>query len=171
MIKPPPCVRHTFLTGKGLQSIVQCSSFGFTFLELMVSLIIVGILTSIGYPLYTGYIENARIAKATSDIQTISAAMIQHYTYNQRYPDSLDEVGMGGLLDPWGNPYQYLNIQTTKGKGKMRKNKFMVPINSDFDLYSMGKDGQSTSPLTAKSSHDDIIRANDGAFIGLASDL
>ena len=51
----------------------------------------------------------------------------------------------------------------------MRKNRFMVPINSDYDLYSMGKDGQSVSPLTAKASRDDIIRANDGQFIGLAS--
>ena len=48
--------------------------------------------------------------------------------------------------------------------------KNVVPINSDFDLYSMGEDGKSKSPLTAKPSHDDIVRANDGAFIGLATD-
>jgi general secretion pathway protein G len=34
----------------------------------------------------------------------------------------------------------------------------------------MGKDGQSSSPLTAKPSRDDIVRANDGRFVGLASD-
>jgi len=45
-----------------------------------------------------------------------------------------------------------------------------VPINTDFDLYSMGPDGRSAPPLTAKHSRDDIVRANDGAFIGLASD-
>jgi general secretion pathway protein G len=52
----------------------------------------------------------------------------------------------------------------------MRKDRFLVPINSDYDLYSMGKDGKSSSPLTSKNGRDDIIRANDGAFIGLASD-
>ena len=50
----------------------------------------------------------------------------------------------------------------------MRKDRFLVPINSDFDLYSMGKDRISQIPLTAKASRDDIIRANDGAYIGLA---
>jgi general secretion pathway protein G len=42
-------------------------------------------------------------------------------------------------------------------------------LNSTYDLYSKRKDGQSSSPLTAKASRDDIIRANDGGYIGLAS--
>jgi len=46
----------------------------------------------------------------------------------------------------------------------------MVPVNTDFDLYSMGKDGKSRAPFTAKASHDDIVRANDGKFIGLVSE-
>ncbi len=50
-----------------------------------------------------------------------------------------------------------------------RKDRFLHPINSDYDLYSMGKDGRTTEALTAKMSHDDIIRANDGGFVGLAS--
>jgi general secretion pathway protein G len=45
-----------------------------------------------------------------------------------------------------------------------------VPINSDFDLYSVGRDGQSAPALTAKVSQDDIVRANNGGFVGLASD-
>jgi general secretion pathway protein G len=53
---------------------------------------------------------------------------------------------------------------------KPRKDKNLVPLNSDYDLYSMGKDGESQIPLTVKISHDDIIRANDGAFVGLAID-
>ena len=52
--------------------------------------------------------------------------------------------------------------------GKPRKDRFLHPINSDYDLYSMGKDGESVEPLTAKKSHDDVIRANDGSFVGLA---
>ena len=43
-------------------------------------------------------------------------------------------------------------------------------MNSDFDLYSVGNDGDSESPLSAKASRDDIVRANNGAFIGLGED-
>lgn len=49
-----------------------------------------------------------------------------------------------------------------------RMDRFLHPINSDYDLYSMGKDGQTVLPLTARQSHDDVIRANDGSFVGLA---
>lgn len=45
-----------------------------------------------------------------------------------------------------------------------------MPINSDYDLYSKGKDGKSQKPLTAAASRDDIVRAGNGAFVGLASD-
>jgi general secretion pathway protein G len=49
-----------------------------------------------------------------------------------------------------------------------RKDRFLVPINSDFDLYSMGADGESLPPLQNPRSRDDIIRAGNGAYIGLA---
>jgi len=146
-------------------------SLGFTLVELLVAVAIIGILGSISYPLYSDYIDNIKIKTACMDIQNISTAIAKYYTDYQKYPDSLNEVGFGSYLDPWKNPYQYLNIQTAKGNGPMRKNRFLVPINSDFDLYSMGKDGQSVPPLTAKVSRDDVIRASDGAFIGLASNL
>jgi general secretion pathway protein G len=44
-----------------------------------------------------------------------------------------------------------------------------VPLNSTFDLYSKGRDGQSQPPLTATASQDDIVRATDGNYVGLAS--
>jgi general secretion pathway protein G len=50
----------------------------------------------------------------------------------------------------------------------MRKDKNLVPINTDFDLYSLGKDGESVGPLTAIPSRDDIVRANNGSYIGRA---
>jgi general secretion pathway protein G len=52
-----------------------------------------------------------------------------------------------------------------------RKDRFQVPINSDFDLYSMGPDGQSMPTLNAPVSRDDILRANDGAFYGIAEEF
>lgn len=57
------------------------------------------------------------------------------------------------------------------GVGGARKDRFLVPINSDFDIYSMGRDGQTVPPLTAKKSHDDILRASDGGFYGLAANF
>ena len=57
-----------------------------------------------------------------------------------------------------------------KVKGKVRKDKNLVPVNNDFDLYSMGKDGASTPAFTAKMSQDDIVRANNGKYVGLVAD-
>ena len=143
-------------------------STGFTLIEIIVSIAIVGILAGIAIPLYAGYIDKARNEAAIADIQAISLKITGYYADNTNYPGSLAEVGYATYPDPWGNPYQYLNIQTAKNKGSMRKDRFLVPINSDYDLYSMGKDGKSVPPLTAKASRDDIIRANDGAYIGPA---
>ena len=52
----------------------------------------------------------------------------------------------------------------------MRKDRNLVPINTDYDLYSKGPDGASSPPLTARAGQDDIVRANDGAYIGVAAD-
>ena len=46
-----------------------------------------------------------------------------------------------------------------------------MPVNSDYDLYSMGQDRGSVPAFTAKASQDDIVRANDGAYVGLASEF
>lgn len=89
-------------------------------------------------------------------------------TENSALPANLATMPGINLLDPWGNPYQYLNFETVKGKGKLRKDRFLVPINSTYDLYSMGADGRTATPLTAAISRDDIIRANDGQYVGLA---
>jgi len=62
-----------------------------------------------------------------------------------------------------------LNHTDMKGNGQARKDRFLVPLNSDYDLYSDGQDGQTTAPITAQKSQDDIIRASDGAYVGLAS--
>ena len=73
------------------------------------------------------------------------------------------------MRDPWGAAYAYVNHADVSGPGAFRKDKNIVPINSDFDLWSKGKDGASAPALTANPSRDDVIRANDGGFFGLAS--
>ena len=141
---------------------------GFTILELLTVIAIVGALSAIAIPAYTDYIERAKETRAIADILMLEKDIGAYEIINKTLPDSLDDVGRGSFEDPWGNPYRYLNFAKAKGKGKMRKDRFLVPINSTYDLYSMGKDGKSSSPLTAKSSYDDIIRANDGGYIGPA---
>ncbi|MBN1104104.1 MAG: prepilin-type N-terminal cleavage/methylation domain-containing protein [Deltaproteobacteria bacterium] len=141
---------------------------GFTLLELIVVIAIVGTLASVAVPTYYSYVEKARITVAISDIRQIERLIVSFQAGEGHLPASLDETGVGNMLDPWGNPYQYLDVTDAKGVGQARKDHHMVPINRDFDLYSMGKDGKSQSPLTAKASRDDIIRANDGQYVGIA---
>ncbi|HXX57575.1 MAG TPA: prepilin-type N-terminal cleavage/methylation domain-containing protein [Thermodesulfovibrionales bacterium] len=143
-------------------------SRGFTLVELLAAIVVIGILAGIGIVSFLGYKAQGQIDNAISDIAGMSVTIKAYETDHGVPPDGLNAVNLDKRLDPWGNPYQYYNIVTAKGKGQMRKDHNLVPINSDFDLYSMGPDGQSQSPLTAKVSRDDIIRANDGAYIGPA---
>ena len=136
----------------------------------MLGLVILGVLVVIALPAYANYRERVRIAQAVIDIKGIESQIKNYALENRALPGALSDVGRAGMLDPWGNSYHYTNLEAAKGKGSARKNKNLVPINSDFDLYSSGKDGASVSPLTAKASRDDIVRASDGRFVGLASD-
>lgn len=138
----------------------------------MLIIAVAAILAAIAVPAYRTYVNRANTAKAISDIGKIEAR-IEAYRANSNdtLPPDLATIGLGGLMDPWGQPYAYLPFAGLKGKGAMRKDKNLVPINSDYDLYSIGPDGQSVPPLTAKPSQDDIVRASDGAFVGIAIDF
>jgi general secretion pathway protein G len=142
---------------------------GFTLIEILLVAVIVGVLAAMALPELNRALELGRIAAATGDINAMEAEILDFEAGNYRMPTSLGEIGRGGRLDPWGNPYQYLPIRGAgASKGEMRKDRFLVPINSDFDLYSMGRDGKTASALTAGVSKDDVIRANDGGYIGVA---
>lgn len=144
---------------------------GFTVVELMIALAIVGILASIAFPAYNGYREKVRVRTAVQDVAILSGLVKGYADFHGQYPASLaDATGGTPKADPWGRPYRYLNFSVPGARGMARKDHALVPINSDFDLYSMGPDGRTSPPLTARDSRDDIVRANDGRFIGVASE-
>jgi general secretion pathway protein G len=147
-------------------------SKGFGLLELMIALVVVSLLVSVAVPAYETFAERAKVSAAIGEIGKISLAIEQfRLRHNDRIPDSLDELGVPIPLDPWGRPYAFLNIHNLgSGKGGLRKDGKLNPLNTDFDLYSLGKDGRSADPLSARESRDDIVRANNGAFIGRGED-
>lgn len=155
------------------------SHFGFTLLELLVVTVIVGTLASMAAPSMQRAREQAAVARAIADIRIVGQEISVYMVNNFLPPVNLAVIGRAGLMDPWGNAYEYLQINTGASKGKGgggassagRKDKFLVPLNSDFDLYSMGLDGESKAPLSVNVSQDDVLRALDGAFIGLASNF
>lgn len=144
---------------------------GLTLVELMIVLALIGVLAAIAMPTYTNYRERINRATAIQDIKILQLLIIDYAVTGGSFPASLADVGNVGKLDPWGHAYFYVDLSSVHGNGQARKNRQLNPINSDFDLFSAGKDGVFRSQLTQKESLDDIVRAQDGAFVGLAADF
>jgi len=127
---------------------------GFTLIEIMVVVIIIGLLATLVLPRVIGRQEEAMVAKTKSDIHALSSALKLYKLDNFNFPSTeqgLDALTTkpqgdpqpkhykdGGYIeslpkDPWGNPYQYLS------PGEKR----------EFDLWSNGSDGQPGGEGTA----------------------
>ena len=136
---------------------------------------VVGLLAAIALPSYSAVIARQKVAEAGRDLGKIAMAIERYRTTRFAIPETLAELGLDAdlLVDPWGRPYQFLSFNSSIPgiKGKIRKDHNLHPLNTEFDLYSFGKDGQSKSSLTAKDSRDDVIWARDGDFVGLAEDF
>ena len=120
---------------------------GFTLIEIMVVLVILGILAALIVPNVLSRTDDARAAAARTDINAIMQGLKLYRLDNQRYPSA--EQGLAALLtrpaappapvnwkgpyleklpnDPWGNPYQYLN----------------PGVKGEVDVMSFGADGKS----------------------------
>ncbi len=149
-------------------------SAGFTLLELVAAAAIGGLLLSIAVPSYREYVQRLKVNQAEQDLTTIAAALERYRTVNGfKLPDTLDVMPGLPAADAWGHPYAYLNFASPIPgiNGKIRKDHNLHPLNTEFDLYSLGADGLSAAPLTASTSQDDVIWARDGSFVGLASDF
>ena len=145
----------------------------FTIIEMLLVMALLMTLAAIVMPMYSTYVDEARMLRAMTEVHTIETFIERYERNHGDLPASLDALEDEMQDDPWGTPYQYLKIRGEEIKGKApqgaRRDKFLVPLNTDYDLYSMGKDGDSRPPLTAKVSRDDIVRAADGEYVGLAS--
>ena len=104
-----------------------------TMIELLSVLVILGTLTSMALPRLGNTVYQAQVAKAIGDIRAIQIDLQTIEANGDTLPSSLGAIGRGSLLDPWGNPYQYLKFPPKKGKGggppgQARKDRFLVPI-------------------------------------------
>jgi general secretion pathway protein G len=164
-----------------------------TLIELMVVVSIVAILASTTGSKYLEYVEKARVARAIAELRGI-ARELDAFATEGDLPENLADVGVTGAVDPWGFAYHYLLIAGNlppgvaqiqpglpfvsappPGKGgggnaisSARKDRFLAPINSDYDLYSAGSDGVTKPTLQHPDSRDDVIRAGDGSYYGIA---
>lgn len=166
---------------------------GFTLIELMAAMGIVFVLASMAVVSFKGMREKARVALAIADIKNMYSAILYFEQDNERYPSTLDELVPGYYkkipVDPWGSPYQFLNFSAPPPKkenneksensnknknesnmGQRRKDGPIVPINTQFDLYSIGPNKKTSPSIRSSTGRDDVILANDGAFIGVAAD-
>lgn len=121
---------------------------GFTLLEIMIVVAIIGILALIIVPQVAGKDDEARITAAKANLRAISSALEQYKIDNFNYPSTQQGLEAlvrkpagepearnwnsngylkdGALKDPWGRPYEYLSPGSAGA----------------YDLYSLGRDGK-----------------------------
>jgi general secretion pathway protein G len=142
---------------------------GFTLAETLIAaaLLAVGADAIVGG--ISGQLERMRIEQAKQQIGQIESAIEGYRTRHHELPGSLADLGSAVPLDPWGRSYEYANFDASGALGQ--RNYDGLPINSEYDLYSLGPDGRTAADLWNESARDDIVRARDGGFVGVAADF
>ncbi len=134
---------------------VQTLRAGFTLMEILVAVAIIGILGAVAVQTITGNIEKAKVTAAKESCANIANAVTSYYLDNKKYPNDLKDLitakgddepilqgGEGALEDPWGNEYKY-----------ERKGKRIVVISAGPD-GEFGNDDDLRSDTTKKSGNN-----------------
>ena len=131
-----------------------------TLIELLIAMAIVGVLSAIAVPVYTDYITDTKNATAKADIANIESQIERFRALNGRPPNNFAEASINPVpKDPWGRLYQYLRIEGVSPQPSgIRKDHSTVPLNSDYDLYSIGADGLTDPALTGGSIEPTRVR-------------
>jgi general secretion pathway protein G len=154
---------------RGKRHGIRHACAGFTFIELLIVMAIIMVVSAMAIPSMQSAILSAKVSRAVGDVRTIGQAALGYYAESGAAPNSLADIGYDQQIDPWGNVYQYLGFTATTTAGQMRTDAFGVPINTFFDVYSMGADKETALSLSAEPSQDDIVWAQDGYYMGLVS--
>jgi general secretion pathway protein G len=138
---------------------------GFTIVELVVVLAIIGILLTVAIPTFNMIKDRTKESMCMEDIRTLEKDIYAYLASNGTLPADLSAINRNNLRDPWGNSYCYAIIPPdgTGAYVDVGGNQ----LNMDFDLYSKGKDGSSDLNLTEANTDDDIFRAGNGGYAGL----
>lgn len=146
---------------------------GFTFLELLIAMTIVATLATLAFSGFAQFKELARIARCCEEIRSLEREIAAYATEKGDLPPNLAALSRLDLKDPWGNPYHYypaaLPVDPSNA-GPNNRIDASGTINTDFDLYSLGPTGAFTQSIVPDESQDDVIRGNDGGFVGQAKD-
>lgn len=144
------------------------NSAGFSFVELIVVVVILGLLMAVAIPTWSHLVTRSKVSRCQADLRTLEKEITAYLIEKGTLPPSLNAIGRGDIRDPWLHPYQYVNIVAS---GTAYVDFLGTDLNTDFDLYSLGQDGISTQSLADAVSENDIVRAGDGGFIGLGYDF
>jgi len=134
---------------------------GFTLLEILVVLTILLALSMLGLSTLTEFKTRARVNRAATEIRFLEREINAHALETGNLPGSLADLDID-LLDPWGRAYVYHPYDA----GNMRERG--GELNNDYDLYSLGLDGEFDQSILQPKGKDDVIRVNEGRWVGLA---
>ena len=162
----PPHAAAGAATGRALARLTG-NERGFTLVELLSVAAILTAIVFLALPTMSDIRYKARVSRCLAEIRTLEKDINAFYLDKNVYPAALSDVGQGGLKDPWGHPYRYR--PSTSALGTPREDLMGNPLNSDFDLFSVGEDGLSVADISQPASQDDVVRSGDGGFVGLGS--
>ncbi|MGB5878573.1 MAG: hypothetical protein WBH85_00970 [Thermoanaerobaculia bacterium] len=143
---------------------------GLTAVEILIVLALMGTLTAMAVPNFFRSIQESAKKRVIVDLQTLQFQIDLYERMNEQLPESLDDVGGGVRLDHWGYTYRYMPSTHPRWTSEHKRDVHQKPLNSDYDLYSIGPDGLTHKNLNNPDTFDDIVRAEDGFFLGPASE-